>query len=152
VLLRGEAQRVDDRARRRRERDRLDVCNGESPKSLVVDLRQLFLIGFQALEIGPIPRLCLAPVVVDQLGRQPVSTLIVVPALGVVGDADGERGVQRVELRLELGVRCPGLGWRSPRDLLSKRLDRLVAAGEQPFAQQVRGAAVVLVVALDRLQ
>ena len=97
-------------------------------------------------------RLGLAPVIVDQLGHQPAGTLIVVPVLGVVGDAGGERGLQRVELRLQLGVRLPGLGWRLPRDLLAERLDRLVATGEQPFAQQVRGAAVVLVVALDRLQ
>jgi hypothetical protein len=90
-------------------------------------------------------------VIVDQLGHQPAGTLRVIPVLGIVGDTGGERALQRVELRLELGIWLGGLGWRLPGDLPAEHLDCLIAASEQPFAQQVGGAAVVLVVALDRL-
>src|ERR1039458_479119 len=151
VLLRGKAQGVQHRTRARGQRDRIDAGgDGQPPQRLVVHLGQLLLVGFKPLEICPIARLGLAPVVVEQLGHQPAGVLVVVPVLRVLGDASGERGVQRVELRLQLGVWLPRLGWRLPRDLLAELLDRLVATVEQPFAQEVGGTAVVLVVALDR--
>ncbi len=152
VLLGWEAQRMDHRARGRRERERLQAGVAEPGERLVVELRQLLLVGFESFEVRPPGGLCLAPVIVDQLGDQPVGTLIAVSITGVLGDIGGERIMRRVELRLELGVWLPRLGWWLPRDRPAERLDRLVATGEQPFTQQVGGAAVVLVVALDRLK
>jgi hypothetical protein len=153
VVLGREAQRVDERLRRLRQWPRVDVAvHFEAADRLAVALDERLLVGVESLEVGPPLGLCLAAVVVEELGEQPAGLVLVVAGLAILGHSLGERRLQLVDLGPRLGVWLSGLRRLPPRDLAAEPLDRLGATLEQPAVQQPGRAAVVVVVALDRLE
>lgn len=116
VILRREAQRVNQRSGRLRQRPRRPIwIDRDATDRLAVALDQRLLVGVEAFEVGPPFWLRLAAVVVEELREQPPGLGVLIALVAILGYSPGESGLEFVDLGARLGIRLTRLSARSAR-------------------------------------